>query len=144
LKFKIERSALIHFSAQQMFDLVNDVEAYPSYMDGCVSARILRCGEDWMEAELVLGKAGIQQAFTTRNSLQAPEQILITLVDGPFKFMQGLWQFKPLAEDACKINFVLEFEMQNRLLGMAAGKLFESVAGKQVDVFCQRANEIYR
>lgn len=144
MKFKIERSALIQFSAQQMFDLVNDVEAYPSYMDGCVSAQILKTGENWMEAELVLGKAGIQQRFTTRNSLTPPEQIVITLVDGPFTFMQGLWQFKALADDACKINFVLEFEMQNRLLGMAAGKLFESVAGKQVDVFCQRAREIYR
>lgn len=144
MKYKIERSALIDVSAEQMFALVNDVESYPNFMDGCVSARILRQADDWMEAELVLGKAGIQQRFATRNTLVAPEQITITLLDGPFKSMQGQWRFTALAPEACKIHFLLEFEMQNRLLGMAAGKLFESVSGKQVEVFCQRARQLYR
>lgn len=144
MKHTLERSALVQYSAQQMFDLVNDVEAYPQYMDGCVSAKVLQRGEDWLEARLVLSKAGVTQSFVTRNRLQAPELMTLSLVDGPFRKLEGAWRFTPLAADACKVSFTLDFELQNRLLGMAAGRLFESVTNKQVDALCARAKQIYR
>lgn len=141
---KIERSALVHYSAQQMFNLVNDIEAYPQYMDGCTGATIIARGEDWVEAQLELNKAGVSQRFTTRNQLQPPERMVMNLVDGPFTYLRGVWQFTPLGESACKVSFHLEFEMKNRLLGMAVGKLFESVGSKQVDALCARAQQVYR
>lgn len=140
----LERSALVHYSAQQMFDVVNDIEAYPQYMDGCVGAKILQRGDDWLEARLELSKAGVSQTFVTRNHLQAPTLMTLSLVDGPFRSLEGAWRFIPLAEDACKVSFSLSFELQNRLLGMAVGKLFESVTNKQVDALCARAKQIYR
>lgn len=140
----LERSALVHYSAQQMFDVVNDIEAYPQYMDGCVGAKILQRGDDWLEARLELSKAGVSQTFVTRNHLQAPTLMTLSLVDGPFRSLEGAWRFMPLAEDACKVSFSLSFELQNRLLGMAVGKLFESVTNKQVDALCARAKQIYR
>ncbi len=140
----LERSALVHYSAQQMFDVVNDIEAYPQYMDGCVGAKILQRGDDWLEARLELSKAGVSQTFVTRNHLQAPTLMTLSLVDGPFRSLEGAWRFIPLAEDACKVSFSLRFELQNRLLGMAVGKLFESVTNKQVDALCARAKQIYR
>lgn len=140
---KIERSALVNYSAQQMFDLVNDIEAYPQYMDGCVGAKILARGDDWLEARLDLSKAGVTQSFVTRNQLQAPRQMTMELVDGPFNYLRGAWQFMPLSETACKVSFHLEFEMKSRLLGMAVARLFESVASKQVDALCARAKHSY-
>lgn len=144
MSHKVKRSALVSYSAQQMFDLVNDIEAYPQYMDGCVSAKILKREGDWLEARLELSKAGVSQGFVTRNQLVVPERMTMVLVDGPFKWLQGCWNFTALAEHACKVSFELEFELQNRLLGMAVGKLFESVATKQVDALCVRAKQIYR
>ncbi|HTF96874.1 MAG TPA: type II toxin-antitoxin system RatA family toxin [Cellvibrio sp.] len=141
---KIERSALVQYSAQQMFDLVNDIEAYPKFMDGCTGATVLARGEDWVEAQLELNKAGVSQRFTTRNQLQSPQRMVMTLVDGPFNYLRGVWQFTPLSDSACKVSFQLEFEMKNRLLGMAVGKLFESVGSKQVDALCARARQVYR
>lgn len=141
---KIERSALVQYSAQQMFDLVNDIEAYPHYMDGCIGAKILARGDDWLEARLELSKAGVTQGFVTRNRLQAPTSMTMDLVDGPFHSLRGVWQFTPLGEQACKVSFVLEFEMANRLLGLAVGKLFEAVGNKQVDALCARARQVYR
>jgi ribosome-associated toxin RatA of RatAB toxin-antitoxin module len=126
-----------------MFDLVNNIEAYPEYMDGCVGAKILKRDGDWLEARLDLSKAGVTQSFITRNHLQAPLLMSMTLVDGPFKSLQGFWRFTILGESACKVSFDLEFELKNRLLGMAIGKLFESVASKQVDALCARAKLIY-
>jgi len=135
---------LVHYSAQQMFDLVNDIEAYPQYMEGCVGAKILARGDDWLEARLDLSKAGVTQSFITRNQLHPPHQMNMQLVDGPFNYLRGVWQFTPLNEQACKVSFLLEFEMKSRLLGMAVGKLFEAVGTKQVDALCARARQIYR
>lgn len=144
MSYSVKRSALVTFSAQQMFDLVNDIEAYPQYMDGCTGATILKRDGDWLEARLELSKAGVSQSFVTRNHLQSPERMTMVLVDGPFKRLEGCWQFTPLAADACKVSFELEFELQNKLLGMAVGKLFESVASKQVDALCERAKQLYK
>ena len=139
----VQRSAIVNYSAQQMFDMVNDIEAYPHYMDGCVGAKILRREADWLEARLDLQKAGVTQSFITRNHLQPPTTMTMTLVDGPFSKLHGCWRFAPLSDTACKVSFELEFEMKNRLLGMAVGKLFEAVANRQVDALCTRAQTVY-
>lgn len=139
----VQRSALVNYSASQMFDLVNDIEAYPQYMDGCVGARILRRGEDWLEAQLDLGMGGFTQSFVTRNQLTPPHRMTLSLVDGPFSRLEGCWSFTALNEHACKVNLELSFDLKSRLLGMAAGKLLESVTGKQVDALCARARVIY-
>lgn len=141
---RVERSALVNYSAAQMFDLVNDIEAYPKFMDGCVGATILARGDDWLEARLELSKAGVTQSFVTRNQLQPPHSMSMDLVDGPFKYLRGVWRFTPLSATACKVTFELEFELQNRLLGMAVGKLFEGVSNKQVDALCARAKQVYQ
>lgn len=141
---RVERSALVNYSAAQMFDLINDIEAYPQFMDGCVGAKILARGDDWLEARLELSKAGVSQSFVTRNQLQPPHSMSMNLVDGPFKYLRGVWRFTPLGEQACKVTFELEFELQNRLLGMAVGKLFETVTNKQVDALCTRAKQVYQ
>jgi ribosome-associated toxin RatA of RatAB toxin-antitoxin module len=139
----VQRSALVNYSASQMFDLVNDIEAYPQYMDGCVGARILRRGDDWLEARLDLGIGGFSQSFVTRNQLIPPHRMTLALVDGPFSHFDGGWTFTPLSEDACKVNLELRFDLKSRLLGLAAGKLLETVTGKQVDALCARARVIY-
>ncbi len=141
---RVERSALVNYSASQMFELINDIEAYPQFMDGCVGAKILARGSDWLEARLELSKAGVSQSFVTRNQLQPPHSMTMNLVDGPFKYLRGVWRFTALSEQACKVTFELEFELQNRLLGMAVGKLFEGVSNKQVDALCARAKQVYK
>lgn len=139
----IERSALVPYSVQQMFDLVNDIEAYPQFMDGCVGAELLRCEGDELEARLELSKAGISQSFVTRNRLEPPLAMSMRLVDGPFSRLEGVWRFQPLAEDACKVQLTLEFEFNNKVLALAANKWFESMANRQVDNLCARAKAIY-
>jgi ribosome-associated toxin RatA of RatAB toxin-antitoxin module len=139
----VTASALVAYSSQQMFDLVNDIEAYPQFMPGCVGARILSKGDNWVEAELNLNKSGFIQSFTTRNQLAAPDLIQMQLVNGPFSRLDGCWRFKSLDESACKVEFELTFELQNRLLQMAAGKMFASISQQQVDAICRRAGTIY-
>lgn len=140
---RIERSALVPFSNSQMFALVNDVNAYPEFLPGCVGAELLSQGEGWLEARLELSRSGFKQSFVTRNELIFPSAITMTLTEGPFKTLVGEWQFCALSETACKIIFWLEFEFSNKLIGFAASKVFEQVASEQVDAMCQRAKIIY-
>ncbi|WP_188150908.1 type II toxin-antitoxin system RatA family toxin [Teredinibacter waterburyi] len=140
---RIERSALVGYSAEQMYQLVNDFESYPQFMKGCVGAELLSRGEDWLEARLELSKAGIQQSFVTHNDLIPPTTMRLRLVEGPFTHMEGEWFFQALSATACKVNFWLEFEFSNKLLGFAAGRLFEQAASEQVDALCRRAKTVY-
>ena len=138
----IQRSALVLHSAQAMFDLVNDIEAYPQFMDGCTSAQVISRNDKEIIARLDLRKAGISHSFTTRNHLSAPQMVEMTLIDGPFSYFQGVWQFKPLQEHAAKVNLDLEFTLKNGLLNKAAGKLFARVADNLVAALVQRADAV--
>lgn len=140
---QIERSALVAFSSQQMFQLVNDIEAYPHYMNGCVGAQIIERSSELVVARLELSKLGMTYSFTTRNQLKEAEYMQMQLVEGPFQQFNGLWQFRSLAADACKVSLNLEFEFNNQLVGKAAGKWFESVASELVDGVCRRADHLY-
>jgi ribosome-associated toxin RatA of RatAB toxin-antitoxin module len=140
---QVNRSALVNYSAQQMFDLINDIESYPKFMTGCEAAELISKDENFIEARLTLGKSGIQQSFITRNELRAPEKMIMRLVEGPFSHFEGHWSFDALEKDACKVSLDLEFKFNNPLLSMTMGKILEEVASKQVDALCKRADEIY-
>lgn len=139
----INRSALLPYSAQQLFELVNDVESYPGYMDGCVAATVLSHGEGVMEARLVLARGGIRQSFATRNVLDPPREIVLELIDGPFERFAGRWDFLALDETACKMSLNLEFTVNSRVLGAAAARLFDRVTNNLVDAVCRRAGQLY-
>jgi ribosome-associated toxin RatA of RatAB toxin-antitoxin module len=140
---QIERSALVFYSAQQMFDLVNAVPDYPQFLPGCSSAHIVSQSADEMVASLTVSKAGIGHTFTTRNTLYPPQRIAMQLVDGPFKQLQGGWEFHPLSDCACKVILKLEFEFSSRLVQFAFGKIFSELAASMVNAFTQRAKQVY-
>lgn len=139
----INRSALLPYPTQAMFELVNDIEAYPAYMDGCVGAKILRRDTDLIEARLELARGAIRYSFATRNRLDAPKLIRMELIDGPFTQFEGRWFFQTLGDNASKVILDLQFTMSSTLGSLAAKKLFDGVANNLVDALCQRAKTVY-
>lgn len=139
----IERSALLPYPAQTMYELVNDIEAYPKFMDGCVGARVLERTPDYIEARLDLAKGGLRHSFTTRNRLFAPKRIELSLVEGPFESFSGEWIFEPLNEQACKVTLRLQFRMAGRLLSFAAKAMFGGIANQLVGALVKRANTLH-
>ena len=137
----IHRNALLPHSAAAVYTLVNDIESYPDYMDGCVGADIISRSETVIEARLDLARAGITGSFTTRNVLEPDQAITLELVEGPFETFSGRWSFQALSEAACKVSLDMDFTFSNRVLGVAAARLFDSVATNLVDSVCQRARE---
>ena len=140
----VKRSALVPYSANAMYRLVNDVESYPQFMDGCTSVDLIEHTDQLMRATLFLKKAGMEVSFTTRNQLVADTSIQIILQDGPFKTFNGLWQFKPLSDCACKRTLDLEFEFKSRTLARLATGMFSGVSNNLVDALCKRADQIYK
>lgn len=139
---QIEKSALVMYSSQEMFDLVNNVNAYPAFLPNCSDAKIISENENTMIASLEISKAGLKKWFTTNNRL-AGNKVEMQLVDGPFKSLQGYWEFTPLDEQACKVSLKLEFEFASKLIEMAFGKVFNEVAKNMVVAFTQRAKTVY-
>lgn len=139
----VERSALLPYSAHQLFTLVNDVTKYPEFLPWCNKTDLLEETQTSMRARLYISKGPIQQSFVTRNVMVPDQSIEINLEEGPFKQLQGLWTFNMLNDSACKINLTMDFDYNSILIKATLGPLFNKAASTMVDVFCQRAKQLY-
>lgn len=140
---RIHREALLPYSAERIFDLINDVERYPEFMDGCSAATILEQDDERMVARLELQKSFVRQSFTTENRLQRPERISLRLVDGPFEALEGEWLIRALGPDGCKVTLDLQVKSGDSLIMRAAVSLFEQTANRLVDAVSARAEKLY-
>lgn len=139
----VQKSALVKFSAQQMFELVDHIEAYPEFLPWCSGSRIISRTADVVEAELSIAKGGFHKSFATRNRLDQGGRIYMSLLNGPFSSLEGVWDFMPLREDASKISLDLEFEMSGKLASLAFGAVFNQICNTMVSSFTQRAKQVY-
>jgi len=140
---KVSRSALVPYSAAQMYALVKDVEAYPSFLPWCNEAEVHVRQPEYIEASLELHRHGISKRFRTRNALQEDVSLGIELVGGPFRRLSGGWQFQQLGEAGSKVSLNLEFEFDSRATDIVFGRFFEKTCNSLVDSFTQRAAAMY-
>ena len=140
---EIRRSALVKYSPAQMFELVNDVEAYPKRFAWCAGAEVLERGDDVVVARLDLKFAGFRQSFTTRNVLDPPRRLEMNLVEGPFRSLHGVWDFIALGDAGSKVAFALDFDYEGKLGGAALRLGFQGLAGRMVDDFCREAERLH-
>lgn len=136
---KVEKSVLVYFSAQSMYELVRNVESYPDFLPWCGGSSVHHREEFEEQASVEIAFKGVKQSFTTLNRLEPGKAIHMTLVDGPFQFLKGEWAFTPLKEDACKITFTIEYEFSSKVLGQLVGPVFHNIANSFVDSFIKRA-----
>lgn len=139
----VQKSALVKFPAQAMFKLVENIEAYPEFLPWCSGSRILSREPEIVEAELDIAKGGFKKSFATRNRIDAGGRIYMSLLNGPFSYLEGVWNFMPLREDASKISLDLEFEMSGVLANLAFGAVFNQICNTMVSSFTQRARQLY-
>jgi ribosome-associated toxin RatA of RatAB toxin-antitoxin module len=139
----ISRSALVMYSVDQMYQLINDIPAYPNFLPDCNDSRVISQDDQSVTAALLVSKGGLSKWFTTKNTLISNEKIHLSLVNGPFKKLEGYWLLTALSDDACKVSLELEYEFSNKLVSLAFGKVFGHFSNSLVQVFTQRAKEIY-
>lgn len=139
----VEKSVLIERSAQQMFDLVDDVESYPRFLPWCSETRVDYRDERKTVATLHINFHSVKSHFTTENAKEFPLWMSMKLVDGPFRRLEGCWRFKPLAENACKVEFQLSYDFSSKLFEKIIGPVFSQITGTFVEAFVKRANQVY-
>lgn len=139
----ISRSALVMHTVDEMFELINDVVSYPQFLPDCVDSKIVAQSEQSMTASLLVSKKGISKWFTTTNTFENKDAVCMTLVDGPFKQLNGYWRLTALSDEACKISLELDYEFSNKLLELAFGGIFNKLANGMVQSFTNRAKEVY-
>lgn len=140
---EVRRQALVPHSAEEMFDLVNDVDAYPEFLPWCSDASVREEGEGWRVASISIAKGGVGKTFTTRNTLERPERLTLELVEGPFRHLTGVWTFDSLGDDACKVSVHLRFEFSSGLMNMVFGPVFNQISETMLDAFVRRAKVLY-
>ncbi|MBP1203044.1 ribosome-associated toxin RatA of RatAB toxin-antitoxin module [Duganella sp. 1411] len=139
----VHKSVFLGYSAQQMFDLVANIEDYPKFLPWCSGVEIRERGGNVVVASIGINYHGVKQSFTTSNENTAPTTIKMKLVDGPFKCLDGVWTFKALRDDACKIELDMRYEFSGTLLDKLVGPVFGMIANSMVDSFCKRAETVY-
>jgi ribosome-associated toxin RatA of RatAB toxin-antitoxin module len=139
----VSRSALVMHSVEQMFQLINDVLAYPNFIPDCSDSKIISQEGNTITAALLVSKGGIKKWFTTENTLVNNQQVILKLVDGPFNKLSGSWTLKALSDDACKISLDLEYEFSNKMFDLAFGRVFNHLTNNMVQAFTERAKEVY-
>ena len=139
----VEKSVLVGHSAAQMYALVENVEAYPQFLPWCSGAEVRPLDAHRAVATLHVNYHGLRLHFTTENQMNEGALIDMKLVNGPFKHLDGFWRFVPLAEEACKIEFRLSYELSGKLMEKIAGPVFSHIANTFVEVFVKRAVALY-
>ena len=140
---QVNKSALVPYSAEQMYKLVDDVPSYKEFLPWCGDSNEVSRKDGEVVASVTIAKGSINKTFTTRNTSHDHRKINMELVDGPFKELGGFWAFQELKENACKVTLELDYEFSNRLLGMAVGPIFNQIANAMVDSFVDRAKQVY-
>ncbi len=139
----VEKSVLIGHSAAKMYALVADVDAYPQFLPWCSGTEVRQLDVRRAAATLHVNYHGLRLHFTTENQMDTGALIDMKLVNGPFKHLDGFWRFVPLAEEACKIEFRLSYELSGKLVEKLAGPVFNHIANTLVEVFVKRALSLY-
>lgn len=140
---QVNKSALVPFSAEQMFKLVDDVPSYQEFLPWCGGSEEISRENGEVVASVTIAKGSINKTFTTKNTYNDMNKINLQLVEGPFKQLAGSWTFTELKEDACKVTLELDYEFSNHFLGLAVGPVFNQIANAMVDSFVERAKTVY-
>lgn len=140
----IHKTALVNYSQQQMFQLVDDIAQYPDFIHWCHQALEHQRTPDAVHGTLSLAYGGIYKSFTTHNQLYPYERIELTLVEGPFKHLSGRWDFLETDGGNCLVTLDLQFEFANSWMKFVATPVFKGLMDSLVESFCRRAERVYR
>jgi coenzyme Q-binding protein COQ10 len=139
----------VRHAASDMFDLVADVERYPQFLPLCQATKVRRRlaepeGVEVIDVEMTVAYKMLRETFTTRDTLDRPNlRILIEYLQGPFHRMENRWEFHPVGEQACEVNFFIDYEFKSRALALVMGAVFDAAFRRFAEAFERRADTVY-
>lgn len=139
----ISKSAIVPYSNEQMYNLVNQINDYPDFLNWCSQSAILKQTDKQITASIKINKGIFQQNFTTVNTLTPFNNIHMQLKDGPFSHLSGDWKFITLNAGACKVSLELDFNFSSKIIDLTISPIFTKIANSQLDAFVARAKYVY-
>lgn len=133
------KQVTVPYTAEQMYGLVNDIDAYQNFIPLCVSSVVHEEQNEQLRATIKIAKGKLGFEFTTVNTMRKGRSITMNLENGPFKSLKGIWRFTPLGTHECNISLNFEYEFSNKLLGVALSGLFKQLCNSMVESFRQQA-----
>lgn len=139
----IRETRKLAYTAEQMFDLVADVDKYPEFLPWVVATRVRKDGEHAMTADMLVGFKALREKFTSKVEKDRPNIIHVHYVDGPLRDLDNRWTFTPTEDGGCEIYFCVDFAFKNRMFEALAGQYIDRAFRKMVTAFEARAEELY-
>ena len=136
----IKKTAIVFHPQIEMFNLVDQIENYPSFLPWCGSTQVIHRDSEITRATIEINFKGIKQSFTTKNIKKSDQLMQIRLIDGPFKHLSGSWMFNKLDANSCQIELTLEYQFNNVLLETLISPVFNIIANTFIDEFIKEAN----
>ncbi len=138
-----EEHATFPYSSEQLFDIVADVAAYPSFIPWCSGARIQSAGPTLIVAELAIGFGPFSESFTSHVDLSRPTEVVVRAIAGPLEHLTNRWRFAP-SGSATRVDFFIDFQFKSHLLDHVANGMFHEAATRMMGAFEHRAHAVYR
>ena len=132
------------YAREQVFGLVSDVERYPQFLPWCTGLRITKRSGNLIQADMMVAFRNFRESFTSRVRLDRPDRIMVTYIDGPFRFLENRWDFADAPDGGTTIDFLIEFEFRSRTLQKLIGTMFDEAVHRMVAAFVARADSLYR
>lgn len=133
---------IVPYTPEQLFDLVADVGKYPQFLPWCIGARVRGSSPTALVADLTIGFGPFRESFTSRVTLDRPHRVRVRYENGPFRYLNNQWDFRP-HEGGTEVAFFVDFEFRSRILQAAIGVVFNEAVRRMVNAFQKRAREIY-
>jgi coenzyme Q-binding protein COQ10 len=136
------------YSAREMYDLIAGIERYPEFLPWCSAARIRsrrsEGAREVIEADLVISFRVFRERFGSRVTLRPEEnRIDVAYLDGPFRYLDNHWYFRPLESGGCEVDFFVDFEFRSSVLQALIGVVFNEAMVRIVRAFEKRAEALY-
>jgi len=131
------------YSPDDLYALVSDIEKYPEFLPWCIGLRVRKREQSVITADMIIGFKVFREKFTTRVTLQPKTRIDVEYLNGPFKYLNNHWIFRPAGDGACEIDFFVDFEFRSILLQKAIGVVFNEAVQKMINAFETRAHQVY-
>jgi coenzyme Q-binding protein COQ10 len=139
-----QEKRLVPYSADQMFDLVAEIECYPEFLPWCKDARVLARDKDSIFADLSVGTRLFHEKFTSLVTLERPRAIRVEYHSGPLTHLSNTWTFKPKGRKACEVSFAVDFDFRSPILRAAMTVFFDRALRKMIAAFEARAKALYK
>lgn len=139
---KEKRTFCAPYPAQQLFDMIQDVERYPDYVPYCVAIRVKERHSDHWIVDNHYRWGPISRTFRTRAEFFPPHEIhVLSQERGPFG-LDVVWHFEAISNNKTRVSFEMSFQSDVRVLSRFVHKIVEEGADNLEKAFIKHTQDV--